>query len=115
MTRSNTVILLLLGTVTLLWVSGGSAQQDSVGGLNSVVRQDDLDSYWLDTQQLVLVRLSAVHQSSHQPVRAGSADVLFGEFVRLFVRDERTSWKRSLGRRPAGEVPAHQVWNLALI
>lgn len=49
MTRSNTVILLLLGTVTLLWVSGGSAQQDSVGGLNNVVRQDDLDSYWLDT------------------------------------------------------------------
>ena len=49
MTRSNTIILLLLGAVTLLWVSGGSAQQDSVGALGATVQQDDLDSYWLDS------------------------------------------------------------------
>jgi hypothetical protein len=49
----------LLAVTSLVFVSGGSAQQSSqysgtrpgsVGGLNNMVRQDDLDAYWLDTR-----------------------------------------------------------------
>lgn len=62
MTCFKPSILLLLAVGIFVFVSGGSAQQstsplqgsgtrqDSVGGLNIAVRQDDLDSYWLDTQ-----------------------------------------------------------------
>jgi hypothetical protein len=39
--------------VAVLWVSGGSAQQEGVGtqgvAPNLAVRQDDSDAYWLDT------------------------------------------------------------------
>ena len=47
-----------LAVVSLVFVSGGSAQDGpqysgtqpgTVGGLNNMVRQDDMDSFWLDT------------------------------------------------------------------
>jgi hypothetical protein len=58
MTHFKTKIVVFLAVVSLAFVSGGSAQQPSqysgtqtgsVGGLNNMVRQDDLDPYWLDT------------------------------------------------------------------
>jgi hypothetical protein len=62
MTHFKPTIVLLLAVVSLVFVSGGSAQDSvqssqysgtrpgSVGGLNNTVRQDDLDSFWLDNQ-----------------------------------------------------------------
>jgi hypothetical protein len=38
-----------LSIVLVLCASAGSAQQDSVGDLGLDVRQQDLDSFWLDT------------------------------------------------------------------
>ena len=48
MTRSKAFIVALIA-VAALWMSPGAAQQDSVGDLGLAVRQDDLDSFWLDT------------------------------------------------------------------
>jgi hypothetical protein len=48
MTRSKTFIVALIA-VAALWMSPGAAQQDSVGDLGLTVRQDDLDSFWLDS------------------------------------------------------------------
>jgi hypothetical protein len=46
-------IVVLTLVVAVLWVSGGSAQQDAVGpqgfSTNLAVRQADSDAYWLDT------------------------------------------------------------------
>jgi hypothetical protein len=42
------VLLLSVSAAALLCVSGGAAQQDSVGDLGLTVRQGDLDSFWLD-------------------------------------------------------------------
>lgn len=42
--------ILALSLVVLLAVSGGSAQEGSVGDLGQTVRQDDLDSFWLDSR-----------------------------------------------------------------
>jgi hypothetical protein len=50
MSSSKATILLLLAVISLLYIPGSSAQQAYLGGgLNNVVREDDLDSYWLDT------------------------------------------------------------------
>jgi len=38
-----------IAAVLLLCASGGSAQQDSVGDVFYTVHKDDLDSFWLDT------------------------------------------------------------------
>src|SRR5579864_1702133 len=43
------IVLSVLATI-LVCVTGGRAQQDSIGDLGLTVRQDDLDSYWLNTQ-----------------------------------------------------------------
>jgi hypothetical protein len=50
MIRFRTLIVLFVVAVALLWISRGSAQQDSVGDLGLTVRQDDLDSFWLDNR-----------------------------------------------------------------
>jgi hypothetical protein len=59
MSRLKLISFASLAVVSLAFVSGGSAQdssqysgtrEGSVGGLNNTVRQDDLDSYWLDSQ-----------------------------------------------------------------
>jgi hypothetical protein len=59
MSRFKLISVASLALVSLAFVSGGSAQDSSqysgtqpgsVGGLNNTVRQDDLDSYWLDNQ-----------------------------------------------------------------
>ena len=46
----NKVLIPAFAIVFLLSASGGSAQQDSMGDTGLTVRQDDLDSFWLDTQ-----------------------------------------------------------------
>jgi hypothetical protein len=43
------VLIPALAIALLLSASGGSAQQDSMGDTGLTVRQDDLDSFWLDT------------------------------------------------------------------
>jgi hypothetical protein len=50
MMASKIAAVLALAIVAMIMVSGGSAQQDSVGDLGLAARQDDLDSYWLDTR-----------------------------------------------------------------
>jgi hypothetical protein len=59
MTHFKLSSVVFVAVVSLVFVSGGSAQDGpqysgtrpgSVGGLNNTVRQDDLDSYWLDSQ-----------------------------------------------------------------
>jgi hypothetical protein len=49
MTRFQTAIVLVVAAVSLVFMSRGSAQQDSMGDTGLSVRQDDLDSFWLDT------------------------------------------------------------------
>ncbi len=51
MTALKTAFVLTFAILALFWVSGGSAQQDSVGDLGLAVRQGDLDAYWLDTRE----------------------------------------------------------------
>jgi hypothetical protein len=59
MSSFKSTIVALLAVMSLAFVSGGSAQDSSqysgtqpgtVGGLNNTVRQDDLDSFWLDNK-----------------------------------------------------------------
>lgn len=59
MNHFKATIVALLAVGSFVFVSGGSAQDGpqysgtrpgSVGGLNNMVRQDDLDAYWLDTR-----------------------------------------------------------------
>ncbi|HEV8071243.1 MAG TPA: hypothetical protein VGP76_26245 [Planctomycetaceae bacterium] len=45
----NKILIPAFAIVFLLGASGGSAQQDSMGDTGLTVRQDDLDSFWLDT------------------------------------------------------------------
>jgi hypothetical protein len=49
MTRFQTSIVVLIAVVSLFWTSRGSAQQETMGDAGLSVRQDDLDSFWLDT------------------------------------------------------------------
>jgi hypothetical protein len=46
----KSVIVPFLGIVLVLGVSGGFAQQDTVGDTRLLAEQDDLDSYWLDSR-----------------------------------------------------------------
>jgi hypothetical protein len=50
MTRFQTAIVLAVAAASLFFMSRGSAQQDSVGDFGLTVRQDDLDSFWLDNR-----------------------------------------------------------------
>jgi hypothetical protein len=60
MTGSKFLIVLFIAVVALCYVAGGSAQQvpqgqsgtaiDTTGDLYLTARQDDLDSFWTDTQ-----------------------------------------------------------------
>ena len=50
MTVLKMSVALVVALAALLRVSGGSAQQDSVGDLGLTARQDDLDSFWLDSR-----------------------------------------------------------------
>jgi hypothetical protein len=47
--KLNRILIPALAIVVLFSVSSGSAQQDSMGDTGLTVRQDDLDSFWLDT------------------------------------------------------------------
>jgi hypothetical protein len=49
MTPLKATTMLLVAVLALLWMSRGSAQQESLGDTGLTVRQDDLDSFWLDT------------------------------------------------------------------
>jgi hypothetical protein len=53
MSNVTKALVLSLAAATVLWVSGGSAQQGSVGDLGLTVRQDNLDSYWLDQRNWI--------------------------------------------------------------
>jgi hypothetical protein len=75
MTIVRASILFVLGT-TLVLGSGAMAQQtsgtrtDSTGDLGLTVRQDDLDSFWLDTQNWYWYGYrpySKVHLSRYAP------------------------------------------------
>jgi hypothetical protein len=48
MSKRTLALVLSVAAATLFTVSGGSAQQGDVGDYGLTVRQDNLDSFWLD-------------------------------------------------------------------
>ena len=117
-TRINTAIVLLILVVALLWVSGGSAQQDGVGSqgiaANLAVRQDDSDAYWLDTN--AWLEYGYRPHAVTPPTRfASTMPSYFAGSSSGYSFGTVTPAECPLGRRVARQVSDDEIWHVELM